>query len=59
MVFVCKLMMNDEEKVFAELPKFSEGYISGVKRFIQNTFSRFTIGDEITCPRVYKRSLVL
>jgi len=33
-----------------ELPKFIEGYISGVKRFIQNTFSRFAVGDEITCP---------
>ena len=50
MLFVCKLVMNDEEKIWVELPKFSEGYISGVKRFIQNTFSRFAVGDEIACP---------
>ena len=42
--------MNNEEKLWAELPKFSEGYISGVKLFIRNTFSRFAVGDEITCP---------
>lgn len=33
-----------------ELPKFSEGYIRGIRSFLQNAFSRYAVGDEITCP---------
>ena len=42
--------MDDEGEMWTELPKFSEGYMSGVRDFIRNAFSRFSIGDEITCP---------
>ena len=40
----------DNEKIWIELPKFSEGYISGIRAFIQNGFSKFAVGDEMTCP---------
>ncbi|XP_074349565.1 uncharacterized protein LOC141689234 [Apium graveolens] len=33
-----------------ELPKFSEGYIRGIRSFLRNAFSRYFVGDEITCP---------
>ncbi|XP_074342445.1 uncharacterized protein LOC141680006 [Apium graveolens] len=33
-----------------ELPKFSEGYIRGIRSFLRNAFSRYSVGDEITCP---------
>ena len=42
--------MEGEENIWIELPKFSQGYISGIKYFIQNAFSIFAVGDEITCP---------
>lgn len=44
------VVMANEENIWIGLPKFSEGYISGVKDFIRNAFSRFRVGDEITCP---------
>lgn len=41
-------MMDDEENIiWINLPKYSEGYISGVEVFLQNTFPKFSIGDEI------------
>ena len=33
-----------------KLPKFSEEYIRGIRAFLGNAFSRFAVGDEITCP---------
>ncbi|KAL6554597.1 hypothetical protein OROHE_007620 [Orobanche hederae] len=36
-----------KENTWIKLPKFSDGYISGVKDFIKNAVSRFSVGDEI------------
>ena len=44
------VVMDDEENTWIKLPKFSDGYIRGVKAFIKNAVSRFAVGDEITCP---------
>lgn len=42
--------MNDKEAMWTGLPKFSEGYINGIQKFIRNAFFRFAVGDEVTCP---------
>lgn len=43
-------MDNEENVLWINLPKYSEGYISGVEAFLQNAFPKFAVGDEITCP---------
>ncbi|XP_065865709.1 uncharacterized protein [Euphorbia lathyris] len=42
--------MGDEDKVWLNLPKYSEGYMNGVKAFIANVFSSFAVGNESRCP---------
>ncbi|XP_074351869.1 uncharacterized protein LOC141691017 [Apium graveolens] len=49
-------VMDGEDNMWTELPKFSERYMSGVRDFIQNAFFRFTIGDEITCPCKFSKN---
>ncbi|XP_074347312.1 uncharacterized protein LOC141686157 [Apium graveolens] len=42
--------MDDDATTWITLPKFSEGYITGIRTFIKNASSRFSVGDEILCP---------
>lgn len=38
-------MENEENIIRINLPKYSEGYISGVEAFLQNAFPKFAIGE--------------
>ena len=42
--------MDYKETVWINLPKYSDGYINGIKTFIKNAVSRFSVDNEISCP---------
>ena len=42
--------MVDMHEIWINLPKFSQGYINGVKAFIENAFVKMAVGEEMPCP---------
>lgn len=42
--------MDHGENLWIHLPKYSQGYIRGIRAFIQHAFPKFAVGEEMPCP---------